>query len=926
MPIKAKKSLYRRLWLIVAIAVVPLFAIVLFDYQSQRSGEIRDIEAQVEAVMFAARQEEQSAQRSVQLVLEIVARADNMRSLDGNDCSGLARRMLTSLPFFANLGAAYPDGTLFCSGRPMSAEVSVSDRAWFREGSRGEGITRGEYVEAGRVSMQSGFIFGYPLRDADDRLLGVLFASLRTDWFDRVIADYKLPDGWEASLISAEGRLITSQPRIAEWKGAVPADLMRAFREILQSPDRVVEAVDFRGERRLYGVRPVAIAGDDVFVAIGAPLERSLSALDRAFMLRVGLLLVVALLSTLIARYTIYKLVDRWAGRMLGTMDAIARGRLDTRVERFSDVRELERMERGLNRMASELETRAGELRKLTTAVEQSPACIVITDADGCIEYVNDAVCENSGYSREELLGENPRIFHAGRTPASTYAELWHALARGEVWRGEFHNTRKDGSTSVQMATVAPVKAADGRTTHYVSVQEDVTLRRRSEELLHRMAYYDALTGLPNRAMLRDRLQQAALSSARSHEFALLLHLDVDRFSELNDTLGHDTADDLLRELARRLRDCLRDDDTVARQGDDDFAAICENLGTRENEAVAHAERIATTVHEAISGPYSIDPVGGDSHVTVSVGVTLFVGSGVTAEDLLKQAEVALYRAKEAGRDTVRFFSSEMQVTVETHAALVRDLREALATGAFSLHYQPQVDGEGRMVGVEALIRWRDTRGTLVPPGLFIPVAEDSGLIVPIGQWVLDTACAQLARWQAQTATRTLSMSVNVSARQFHQPDFLEMVRTCIERHAIDSAGLKLELTESVVLGNLEEAVGRMHALRDLGVRFSLDDFGTGYSSLSYLRTLPFDQIKIDQSFVRAMGEDASSRAIVRAILAISSSLSLEVVAEGVETKDQFDALRSDGCGLMQGYLLSPPVPIEALHDQPLFPSTSPSK
>ena len=924
MPIEAKRSLYRRLWLIVVLAVVPLFAIVLFDYQAQRAGEIRDIEAQVEAVMFAARQEEQSAQRSVQLVLEIVARADNMQSLDGEDCSGLARRMLASLPFFANIGAAHPDGTLFCSGRPMSARVSVADREWFREGSSGSAITRGEYVEAGRVSVQPGFIFGYPLRDADGRLLSVLYAMLRTDWFDRVIAEYNLPDGWEASLISMEGRVIASRPRIDEWKGAVPGDLMRAFREILQSPDRLAEAVDFRGDRRLYGVEPVVIAGDEVFVAIGAPLERSLSALNRTFALRVGLLLIVALLSTLFARYTIYKLVDRWAGKMLGTLEALALGRLNTRIEKFSEVRELERLESGVNRMAAQLEARTGQLRKLSAAVEQSPACILITDAAARIEYVNDALLAITGHAREELVGQTPRIL-GGDTPAATISELWDTLLRGQVWRGEFHNLRKDGTPYIELATVAPIRGADGGTTHYVSVGEDITLRRRSEELLHRMAYYDALTGLPNRAMLRDRLQQAALASARARSYAMLIHLDVDRFSELNDTLGHDAADDLLRAIAQRLRECLREDDTLARQGDDDFAAICENLGASENEAVAHAERIATAVHERISGPYPIDPAGGDSHVTVSVGVTLFVGSGVTAEDLLKQAEVALYRAKEAGRDTVRFFSAEMQATVETHAALVRDLREALAAGAFSLHYQPQVDGEGRMVGAEALIRWRDARGALVPPGLFIPVAEDSGLIVPIGEWVLETACAQLARWQADPATRALSMSVNVSARQFHKPGFLEMVRACIERHAIDPAGLELELTESVVLGNLDEAVERMRALRALGVRFSLDDFGTGYSSLSYLRTLPFDQIKIDQSFVRAMDEDVSSRAIVRAILAISASLSLEVVAEGVETEAQRDALRSDGCGLMQGYLFSPPVPVDVLQSQAWFPSTSPS-
>ena len=550
-------------------------------------------------------------------------------------------------------------------------------------------------------------------------------------------------------------------------------------------------------------------------------------------------------------------------------------------------------------------------LRQLALAVEQSPNTIVITDTAGRIEYVNEAFVRTTGYTADEAIGRNPRILNAGKTPAATYADLWATLSRGEVWRGEFVNTRKDGGTYTELATIAPIKQADGGVSHYVAIKEDITARREAEARIRQLAYYDTLTGLPNRSLMWDRLRHAIAASERSGSGGMLLLLDLDHFKLLNDTQGHQAGDALLREVARRLRAALREEDTVARLGDDDFAIVVENLGEDRDEAIAHAEKIAEHLHRAVTAPCELGLPSGLYHVGASLGLTLFRGRTETADGLLKQAEVAVARAKDDGRNLIRFFSAAMQAVVAARAELELKLRAALAGNGFRLYYQPQLDRNGRVIGAEALIRCFDADGAMISPAAFIPLAEETGLIVPIGEWVLETGCAQLRAWQAEPATAGLTLSINVSARQFHQPDFVGKVAAAVERSRIRPGGLKIELTESVVLGDIETTVLRMRQIKALGVRFALDDFGTGYSSLSYLKRLPFDQLKIDQAFVRDMEKDTSSEAIVRAILALSRSLELEVVAEGVETAAQHELLLTRGCELFQGYLFGRPVPIE---------------
>jgi len=436
------------------------------------------------------------------------------------------------------------------------------------------------------------------------------------------------------------------------------------------------------------------------------------------------------------------------------------------------------------------------------------------------------------------------------------------------------------------------------------------------EVKIHNLAYFDPLTNLPNRRLLMDRLNQSLIASNRSQAYGALLILDLDNFKTLNDTQGHDIGDRLLVEVAQRLLTHVRQEDSVARPGGDEFVVILENLGQDEQAAAQMAEMIAEKVRDALSQPYNLTDdmqSGLDQHhaSTASIGMTLFHGINDSTDVLLKQADVALYQAKDAGRNKLRFFNPAMQASIDTRTALENALRLALSKNELQLYYQPQVDQHGHLIGAEALLRWLRPVLGMVSPAQFIPLAEESGLILPIGEWVLHTACAQLMAWASDEHTRNLQLAINVSARQFHQADFVTQIAACLSRSGIDPTRLKLELTESVVLDHIEDVIQRMQQLKALGVSFSMDDFGTGYSSLSYLKRLPLDQIKIDQSFVRDLTVDPNDAAIVRAILAMSHSLGLNVIAEGVETQAQHDYLHANGCMAFQGYLFGKPMPIE---------------
>jgi diguanylate cyclase (GGDEF)-like protein/PAS domain S-box-containing protein len=548
------------------------------------------------------------------------------------------------------------------------------------------------------------------------------------------------------------------------------------------------------------------------------------------------------------------------------------------------------------------------DLRIAATAFESQEGMLV-TDANHNILRINGAFTAITGYSAEDVLGKKPRILKSDQHDANFYAAMWESINTTDSWQGELWNRRKNGQIFPVHLTITAVKDQNSNISNYVSTLIDITLRKEAADKIEQLAFYDPLTGLPNRRLLQDRLKPALASSHRSGRQGALLFIDMDNFKALNDTLGHDMGDLLLQQVAQRLESCLREGDTVARLGGDEFVVMLEDLSEQTLDSATQTEIIGNKILAVLNQPYQLDTH--EYHSTPSIGVTLFNGQEQSSEDLLKQADIAMYQAKTSGRNALRFFDPKMQATITARVALEEDLRLAMKEQQFILYYQPQVHHSGKIIGAEVLVRWQHPLRGLVTPAEFIPLAEETRLILPIGEWVLKTACAQLKIWEANEHTRSLQLAVNVCARQFHQTDFVEQVSQFLISDGINPKMLKLELTESVVLDDIDDTIVKMNALRHIGVRFSMDDFGTGYSSLSSLKKLPLDQLKIDQSFVRDISIDLDDAIIIETIIAMANKLNMEVIAEGVETEAQRSFLELHDCQLYQGYLFSEPVPLE---------------
>lgn len=565
-------------------------------------------------------------------------------------------------------------------------------------------------------------------------------------------------------------------------------------------------------------------------------------------------------------------------------------------------------MAHAFNSMMVVLEEREAALRVAAIAFEIEEGMIV-TDSNEEIIRVNRVFTKLAGYSAEEAIGKNLSMLKSDRQDAEFYPRMLEVLYRDNYWQGEIWNRRKDGEIYPEWLTITAVVGKDGKITNYICAFFDITERKQAEDKIHNLAFYDPLCQLPNRRLLFDRLHQAVTTSARNRTCAGLLFIDLDNFKILNDTRGHDIGDLLLIEVGQRLQTCIRESDTLARLGGDEFVVLLEELSEDRTQAAVQAREVGEKVLKAINQPYMLKDI--EQYSSASIGISLFANYRQNLDDLLKQADTAMYAAKKAGRNTLRFFDPAMQEALKIHSQLEAGMRKALPKHEFRLYYQVQVDSKQRPIGAEALIRWEHPEQGMISPALFIPVAEDTGLILLLGQWVLQTACAQLKEWESNPLTRELSLAVNVSARQFRQPGFVKQVSEMIEQNLINPSRLKLELTESTVLENVVDTIAKMHALKLIGVRFSMDDFGTGYSSLAYLTQLPLDQLKIDQSFVRNIGTKSTDSMIVQTIIGMANNLGIEVIAEGVETHAQRDFLWGAGCMLYQGYLFGRPVPVE---------------
>jgi diguanylate cyclase (GGDEF)-like protein/PAS domain S-box-containing protein len=542
------------------------------------------------------------------------------------------------------------------------------------------------------------------------------------------------------------------------------------------------------------------------------------------------------------------------------------------------------------------------ELRLQAAIFEHSDEAIIVTDVTKRILSVNRSFTKITGYDAIEVIGQVPAMLKSGLHDRVFYDEMNASIADSGFWIGELWNRRKNGENFPVWMSISGVHNKDAVITHYFAVFTDLTERKNAEKQIYRLAYFDILTGLPNRAKLHILLRQSLLEAQRNQTYGAVLFVDLDRFKQINDSLGRASGDILLKEVGGRLASCLRSEDVTARIGSDEFIVALMDISKRE-----HAAIVAKKILDSLSHPIAVE--GHELQISASIGISVYPDDGDDAETLIKNADVAMYRAKQGeGLDGYLFFSPDMNQRALERLNLEGNLRRALEREELSLHYQPQLDlDSGKIIGAEVLLRWNHAGTGMISPATFIPVAEETGLIIPIGQWILETVCARIKEWE-RAGLPIVKLAVNISAKQF-RPTLPRLVAEILARHDLDARYLELEITESMIMQNVEGVIAMMGDFQQLGVDLSLDDFGTGYSSLSYLKRFPIDKLKIDQSFVRGIIQDDDDKAITRAIISLSKNLGLRVIAEGVETEEQLDFLRSAGCEEIQGYYYSRPLP-----------------
>jgi len=615
-----------------------------------------------------------------------------------------------------------------------------------------------------------------------------------------------------------------------------------------------------------------------------------------AVVLLLGLLYV--LLHLLVARAQ--EIINRQSGELTKALEQLGHANhlLDQRIQERTAA--LSATNEALRKEVEERRNIEDQLRLAAGVFANSIEGIVITDADEQIVAVNRAFSNVTGYSEAEVIGRTPRVLHSGRQDPAFYHRLWASLKERGQWQGEIWNRRKNGDIYPEWLSISAVKDSFNHVSHYVAVFSDITAIKDSQEQLDYLAHHDPLTGLANRRMFNQRVEQVIARAARSTERFALLFVDLDHFKHVNDSLGHDVGDEFLQSVARRLQGQLRSTDILARLGGDEFIILVENIESEHDAALVAQKVIDTLAHPVMVDQHEL-------YVTASVGIALFPNDGDDVQALVKHADTAMYQAKAHGRNAFHFYAPEMTLYAQERLQLEAQMRRSIDNGEMSVFYQPQIDAKtGSIVGVEALVRWMHPERGFITPLKFIPIAEETGFICELGNWVMREACAQLVCWQA-AGVNIPRLGINVSVRQFERPDFVRQVDEILREAGVEPARIELEITESVLM-QTDNAYQILEELRGLGVCLAVDDFGTGYSSLSYLKRLPIQKLKIDRSFIMDLATDANDAAIVRAIIALARTMELDTVAEGVENHAQAEFLVKEGCTTIQGFLYGCPM------------------
>lgn len=874
-------------WLLLIALLIPPLAVGV-AYSWSQHQQIEQQERQRLRTMLRVLDENLSKQmRSADAALDTIQSDLDYMMSQSSGQEFMNRRMeaLTkALPGIRTILLLDSQGIAIASGRRELIGRDFSEREYFRRALTAEGAQRGLHLSPPFRTVLGVYAMNISkvVVDARGKVAGVLSATIDPEFFQTLMSSARYDDDVGVALAHGEGQLVMTSPARPDLAGAnlaIPDSLytrhmasagpLSFLRGALLTPgeDRLVAQKTFLPES-LNMDRPMVLSVTRSIPDLYAPWWRETLLLAAAYLITMAL--------------------------AVAMMWMFQRRQRELAVQREKDE-------------AVQLAIQA-QVQLAATAFE-SQESILITDARREILRVNQAFERSTGHAPASAIGQPMKSFYQIPAHAEGEQAFWDGVARQGSWQGEMKGQKQAGQTTPYWATLSAVTDHHGALSHFVCHFNDISERKAAEDKAQALANFDPLTGLPNRRLLMNRLQQAQDQCLRKGGLGALMFIDLDNFKTLNDTRGHHEGDLLLEQVAQRLLGTVGSEGTVARLGGDEFVVMLEALASDSRDASLQAETVANRIMAKLNQAYQIDAK--PHHSTPSIGITLFGDVAESTDEPLKRADMAMYRAKAAGRNCLRFFDAETQTNLNRRSELESSLRLAIAKGQLSAYYQAQIGDGGQVIGAEVLLRWQQEDGQWISPAEFIPIAEETGLIVPIGNWALQQACQQLARWKQTENFQNLTLSVNISARQFYQGGFVHDVSEALLSAQADASRLKLEITESLLIANAEEVAAKMAVLKEQGIGFSLDDFGTGYSSLSYLKRLPLDQLKIDQSFVRDILVDANDAAIAKMIIALGKSMGLMVIAEGVETQEQRERLSELGCSAYQGYLFCRPMPIE---------------
>ncbi|GBL45368.1 diguanylate cyclase/phosphodiesterase [Sulfuriferula multivorans] len=901
-----------RVLLLVALAVAPWLAITIYHAIEERGVAIDAAQENTLRLARLVSFEQRETITHSSALLQALSTLPEIKNGAPTVCQQRLSGMFEGDQHYTNIGVLDARGTLLCDALATQGSHWFGDRDWFQQALK----TRQLFISSlmiGRITGKTVLVIAQPIFNENGTVMRVAWTSINIEWFQHALKQLNLPEGTTVSVMDVNGIIMAQHPDVEKYIGKLNplAPLVQGI--LAQKKEGLGRAKGADGITRLFAYHRLLENPKmgSIYVSVTTPTDILFAKSGRVFARDLGILGLTIALIFILTWFGTDILVLRKMKALIQSAKRIAQGDFSARTQLAQGTDELSELASVFDNMAQSLELLFQQSQHI---MEVTPEAIIVSNSSGKIVMANAQTERLFGYNRDEMIGQAieilvPERLRAGHTVhRGAYMATAAPGVRAMGERRELFARRKDGTEFPTEISLGSLKTENGY--FVISAVRDVSERKQFETQILHQATHDSLTSLPNRILFHDILAHAMAHALRTEKLLAVLFLDLDGFKNINDNLGHEYGDMLLKEIAQRLTATLRkddlvarDDDLIARQGGDEFTILLQGISVVDNII-----QIAEKILAAVSRPFIVD--SHEMHVTASIGITIFPFDDTDIQSLLRNADTAMYHAKENGKNNFQFYTAAMNAVVHDRMEIENGLRHALAKGELVLHYQPQVDiASGKMIAVEALVRWAHPEKGLIPPDKFIPVAEESGLIVPIGEWVLRTACRQNKAWQNMGLPH-IRMAVNLSARQFRQPHLLTVVAKAMEDAGLDpnSDSLELEVTESVVMKDLEGTISTLNKLHAMGVRLSIDDFGTGYSSLSYLKRFPINTLKIDQSFVRDITTDADDAAIASTIVTLGHSLKLRIIAEGVETAQQLALLREMKCDEMQGYYFSKPL------------------